>query len=276
MGNIFVSASLGYPFAIIFLVRDNTRNNTVRILLAEDDQMLSKGIHLALSQNGYLVDQVRTGLDADNALTVTPYDLVILDLGLPELDGLEVLTRLRQRGQPTPVVILTARDGVKDRITGLDLGANDYMTKPFHLDELEARIRALLRKGNWSNRTEIKYNDFVYDTVGRRLTVHGQPVDLSAREVAVLELLLQKAGKVVNKQQITEHLSSWETSISFNAIEIIVHRLRKKLEGSGINVRTIRGLGYILEPPQSGETIEPHRGEQQHELVAPQHQLQGQ
>ncbi|MDZ4837081.1 MAG: response regulator transcription factor [Candidatus Melainabacteria bacterium] len=221
----------------------------MRILLAEDDQMLSKGIHLALSQNGYLVDQVKTGPDADNALTVTPYDLVILDLGLPDLDGLEVLTRLRQRGQPTPVVILTARDGVKDRITGLDLGANDYMTKPFHLDELEARIRALLRKGNWSNQTDIKYNGFAYDIVGRRLAVHGQPVDLSAREVAVLELLLQKVGKVVNKQQITEHLSNWESSISFNAIEIIVHRLRKKLEGSGINIRTIRGLGYILEPP---------------------------
>ncbi len=229
----------------------------MRILLAEDDQMLSKGIHLALSQNGYLVDQVKTGPDADNALTVTPYDLVILDLGLPDLDGLEVLTRLRQRGQPTPVVILTARDGVKDRITGLDLGANDYMTKPFHLDELEARIRALLRKGNWSNQTDIKYNGFAYDIVGRRLSVHGQPVDLSAREVAVLELLLQKVGKVVNKQQITEHLSNWESSISFNAIEIIVHRLRKKLENSGINIRTIRGLGYILEPPTTAATTAP-------------------
>jgi two-component system, OmpR family, response regulator len=235
----------------------------VRILLAEDDQMLSKGIHLALSQNGYLVDQVKTGPDADNALTVTPYDLVILDLGLPDLDGLEVLTRLRQRGQPTPVVILTARDGVKDRITGLDLGANDYMTKPFHLDELEARIRALLRKGNWSNQTDIKYDGFAYDIVGRRLSVHGQPVDLSAREVAVLELLLQKVGKVVNKQQITEHLSNWESSISFNAIEIIVHRLRKKLENSGINIRTIRGLGYILEPPTTAATPQTEQPQQE-------------
>ncbi len=222
----------------------------MRILLVEDDQMLSNGVSMALSQSGYLVDHVKTGNDADSALTETPYDAVILDLGLPEMDGLEVLTRLRSRGQSTPVVILTARDAVQDRVNGLDRGANDYMTKPFHLDELEARIRAVLRKDNWSNQTEVKYGDFVYDTVGRRLYVKGEPVDLSAREVAVLELLLQRVGKVVNKAQITEHLSSWEASISFNAIEIIVHRLRKKLEGSGCNLRTIRGLGYILEPPQ--------------------------
>ncbi len=223
----------------------------MRILLVEDDQMLSNGVSMALSQNGYMVDHVRTGSDADHALTITPYDLVILDLGLPEIDGLEVLTRLRKRGQSTPVVILTARDAIQDRIAGLDLGANDYLTKPFHLAELEARIRAILRKDTWGNLTEIKYGGVVFDTVGRRLTVNGEVVELSAREVAVLELLLQKAGKVVNKNQITEHLSTWEASISFNAIEIIIHRVRKKLEGSGCTIRTIRGLGYILEPPST-------------------------
>ncbi len=211
--------------------------------------MLSDGVSIALRQNGYVVDQVRTGTAADDALTLTGYDLVILDLGLPELDGLEVLTRLRKRGQSTPVVVLTARDAVENRIAGLDLGANDYMTKPFHLSELEARVRAVLRKENWGNLVDIQYGDMVFDTTGRRLSVAGTPIELSAREIAVLELLLQRAGKVVNKQQITDHLSNWESSISFNAIEIIVHRLRKKLEGSGCNIRTIRGLGYILEPP---------------------------
>lgn len=212
--------------------------------------MLSNGVSLALTQNGYVVDHVRTGQDADHALSVTQYDLVILDLGLPEMDGLEVLTRLRRRGQATPVLVLTARDAVEDRITGLDRGANDYMTKPFHLSELEARVRAILRKESWGNLTEIKHGKIVFDTVGRRLSVDGEPVELSAREIAVLELLMQRVGKVVNKTQITEHLSSWEASISFNAIEIIIHRLRKKLEDSGCKIRTIRGLGYILEAPQ--------------------------
>ncbi len=230
----------------------------MRILLVEDDQMLSNGVSLALTQNGYVVDHVRTGADADRALSSTEYDLLVLDLGLPEMDGLEVLTKLRQRGSATPVLILTARDSLEDRITGLDLGANDYMTKPFHLEELEARIRALLRKETWGNLTEIRYGNVVFDTVGRRLTVKDTPVELSAREIAVLELLLQRSGKVVNKNQLKEHLSSWEAEISFNAIEIIVHRLRKKLEGSGCTVRTIRGLGYILEPPRSPEESEPN------------------
>lgn len=223
----------------------------MRILLVEDDQMLSNGVNLALTQNGYVVDHVRTGMDADRALVGTDYDLLVLDLGLPEMDGLEVLTRLRERGKATPVLILTARDTLEDRITGLDLGANDYMTKPFHLAELEARVRALLRKENWGNLTEIRHGDFCFDTSGRRLTVKGEPVELSAREVEVLELLLQRIGKVVNKNQIREHLSSWEEQISFNAIEIIVHRLRKKLEEAGTNIRTIRGLGYLLEMPQN-------------------------
>lgn len=228
----------------------------MRILLVEDDQMLSNGVSLALTQNGYVVDHVRTGADADQALTNTQYDLLVLDLGLPEMDGLEVLTKLRQRGSSTPALILTARDSLEDRITGLDLGANDYMTKPFHLEELEARIRALLRKESWGNLTAIQYGEVSFDTVGRRLTVKGVPIELSAREIAVLELLLQRAGKVVNKNQLKEHLSSWEAEISFNAIEIIVHRLRKKLEGSGCTVRTIRGLGYILEPPKNEAIVD--------------------
>lgn len=213
--------------------------------------MLSNGVSLALTHNGYVVDHVRTGTDADRALTITEYDLLVLDLGLPEMDGLTVLTNLRKRGKATPVLILTARDGLNDRVTGLDLGANDYMTKPFHLAELEARVRALLRKESWGNLTDIKYGEFCFDTVGRRLTVKGEPVELSAREVEVLEMMLQRVGKVINKNQIREHLSSWEEQISFNAIEIVVHRLRKKLEDSGSNIRTIRGLGYLFEPPPS-------------------------
>ncbi|HIA54862.1 MAG TPA: response regulator [Candidatus Melainabacteria bacterium] len=221
----------------------------MRLLLVEDDSFLSEGVALALRHSGYVVDQVQSGTDADQALTATPYDLVILDLGLPHMDGIEVLKRLRSRGQATPVLILTARDTVTDRVTGLDSGANDYISKPFELLELEARIRALLRKEQWGNMTKIVVGGLEFDTVERRATINGDNLDLSARELAVLEQLLKSVGKVVNKVQLIRNLSSWDAELSHNALEIIMHRLRKKLEKTGINVRTVRGLGYMLEKP---------------------------
>src|SRR5262249_52383723 len=158
------------------------------------------------------------------------------DLGLPQMDGMEVLKRLRSRGQPTPVIVLTARDSLADRVNGLDSGANDYLTKPFDLPELEARIRALMRKENWGNSMEVAFGNVRFDTASRRVTVDDKPIDLSVREITILELLLKRAGHVVNKSEIVEHLASFDdTEPSFNAVEIVMHRLRKKLEHSSLN-----------------------------------------
>lgn len=211
----------------------------MRILLAEDDEYLAEAIALALRDGGYALDKVASGSDADAAVHASPYDLLILDLGLPQMDGLEVLKRLRSRGQPVPVLILTARDSLADRVNGLDLGANDYLTKPFDLPELEARIRALIRKNRWDNQTIIKHGSIEFDTNGRQVTVDNHVVELSARELATLELLLQRVGKVVTKRQLSEHLSSWEMEVTNNAIEIIIHRLRKKLEPAGLSLRRV-------------------------------------
>lgn len=219
----------------------------MRILLAEDDDYLAEAISLALRDGGFSVDKVSSGTDADLAVNASTYDLLILDLGLPKMDGLAVLKLLRSRGQPIPVLILTARDSLQDRVTGLDLGANDYLTKPFDLPELEARIRALIRRDFWGNRTVITHGNLQFDTTERQVTVDGQTVDLSARELAMLEILLQRAGRVVTKRQLAEHLSSWEMEVTNNAIEIIIHRLRKKLEPVGLSLRTMRGLGYLVE-----------------------------
>lgn len=219
----------------------------MRILLAEDDRFLADGLSLVLKDGGYAVDVAATGIDADSALTQVPYDLLILDLGLPKLDGMELLKRIRNRGQLLPVLILTARDRLEDRVTGLDLGANDYLTKPFQLPELEARIRALLRKDQWANRTEVTFGPLTFNTVTRTPTVDGASIEVSARELAILEIMIQRIGRIVSKDQITDLLSSWDTEITFNAIGIAVHRLRKKLEPYGITIKAIRGLGYRIE-----------------------------
>jgi len=219
----------------------------MRILLAEDDRFLADGLSLVLKDGGYAVDVACTGVDAENALFETQYDLLILDIGLPKMDGIELLKRLRQRWQKLPVLILTARDRLEDRVSGLDLGANDYMTKPFQLPELEARIRALLRKEQWDNRTDVTFGPLVFNTVTRTPTIGGVSIDLSARELAILEIMIQRLGRIVNKDQITEVLSDWDTEVTFNAIGIAIHRLRKKLEPHGITIRAIRGLGYRIE-----------------------------
>jgi len=219
----------------------------MRILLAEDDRFLADGLSLVLKDGGYAVDVACTGSDADVALMQASYDLLILDLGLPKLDGIELLKRLRNRGQSLPVLILTARDRLEDRVIGLDLGANDYMTKPFQLPELEARIRALLRKDQWANRTEVTFGPLTFNTTTRTPSVDGVPMDLSARELAILEIMIQRVARIVSKDQITNQLSSWDTDITHNAIGIAVHRLRKKLETHGITIRAIRGLGYRIE-----------------------------
>jgi DNA-binding response OmpR family regulator len=191
------------------------------------------------------------GVDADWALATEQYDLVVLDIELPLIDGFEVLRRLRKRKATVAVLVLTARDSVHDRIHGLDIGADDYLTKPFEVGELEARIRALVRRASGMADNEIAIGRLVLDLKGRRALVDGTCVELSARELAVLEILASRAGRVVAKDALMHSVYQWDEDVSPNAIEIYVHRLRKKLGASGINIRTIRGLGYLLERPNA-------------------------
>jgi len=219
----------------------------MRILIAEDDPVLADGLTRSLHQSDYAVDCVATGDQADHVLLAQNYDLVILDLGLPKLDGFEVLRRLRHRGSKVPVLVLTARDGLEDRVRGLDLGADDYLTKPFDLPELEARVRALIRRGQSGGTAVLSHGALHLDTAGRRATLNGASLDLSARELGVLEVLMHRSGRVVNKEQLAEQLYGWDEEVGANAIEVYVHRLRRKLEPAGVVIRTIRGLGYLLE-----------------------------
>lgn len=221
----------------------------MRILIAEDDSILADGLVRSLRQSGYAVDHVRGGSEADAALSMQSFDLLILDLGLPRLSGLEVLRRLRARNSSLPVLILTAADSVDERVKGLDLGADDYMAKPFHLNELEARVRALTRRGMGGGPTVVRHGSLTFDQVGRVAHINGQMLDLSARELGVLEVLLQRIGRLVSKEQLVDHLCEWGEEVSNNAIEVYVHRLRKKIEPSGVRIITVRGLGYCLEKP---------------------------
>lgn len=219
----------------------------MRVLLVEDDPILADGLLHSLSRAGYAIDHARHGEEADHMLIAQSYDLAILDLGLPRLDGFEVLRRLRSRENSVPVLILTARDAVEDRVRGLDLGADDYLAKPFELPELEARIRALIRRGQFGASAQLTHGRLTLDTAGRQAVVDNKPLPLSARELALLEILMMRAGRVVGKEHILERLCNWNEDIGDNAIEVYMHRLRKKLETSGLRIRTIRGLGYLLE-----------------------------
>ncbi len=219
----------------------------MRVLIVEDNPILADGLTRSLRQADYAVDCLSDGAEADHVLATQNYDLVILDLGLPNIDGFEVLRHLRRRGAKVPVLVLTARDALQDRVRGLDLGADDYMTKPFDLPELEARVRALIRRGQSGGSSMLTHGALTLDTAGRRATLNGEPLDLSARELGVLEVLMLRSGRVVGKEQLAEQLYGWDEEVGANAIEVYVHRLRRKLEPAGVAIRTIRGLGYLLE-----------------------------
>ncbi|MES3025701.1 MAG: response regulator transcription factor [Pseudomonadota bacterium] len=219
----------------------------MRILLAEDDSVLADGLTRSLRQSGYAIDCVGNGEAADTALSTQEFDLLILDLGLPKMSGLEVLRRLRARASLLPVLILTAADSIEQRVNGLDLGADDYMAKPFALSELEARVRALTRRGAGGGPAVIRHGPLSYDQVGRSASIDGQAIELSARELGLLEILLARSGRLVSKEQLVDHLCEWGEEVSNNAIEVYVHRLRKKIEIGGVRIATVRGLGYCLE-----------------------------
>ncbi len=218
----------------------------MKILVVEDDKVLADGLMTSMMQAGHAADWTDNGEEADIILSSQVYDHVILDLGLPHMDGLQVLERMRKRGIKTPVLILTARDAVEERISGLDAGADDYITKPFNLGELEARVRVLLRRGQCGGTNEICLGSLAVDTVGKKVTVGGRALDLSARELCILEVLLRNIGHVVSKSQILEKMYGWDEDVSENAIEVFIHRLRKKMDGADVSIRNVRGLGYSI------------------------------
>jgi len=218
----------------------------MRILLVEDDPMIGKSLQQALEQDGYAVDWVMDGESARGALAGGPdtYALALLDLGLPRRSGLDVLKDIRRSGNRIRVLIVTARDAVADRVAGLDAGADDYLTKPFSLDELGARMRALLRRDIGRENNLLRHGDLVLDPVMHLVSQGGHPVDVSAREFALLEALLERPGAALSKAQLEERLYRWGEEVESNAIEVHVHNLRKKLGAEAI--RTLRGVGYAL------------------------------
>ncbi len=218
----------------------------MRILVVEDDSLLAQGLTRILSRAGHAVDQVENGLQADRALRTAPYELVVLDIGLPDIDGFEVLRRLRRRHAATNVLVLTARDAVEDRVHGLDLGADDYLTKPFSVTEFEARVRALLRRTSLPAGA-VSMGGLSVDVEAKRVRVDGTSIELTVREWALLELFMARPGRVLSKEQIAQQLADYDAQLTPNAIEVYVSRLRAKIETAGVRIRTVRGFGYLWE-----------------------------
>jgi two-component system, OmpR family, response regulator QseB len=216
----------------------------MRVLLVEDDGMIAQGLQTALRQAGFAVDWMRDGNSAAAALQTTSFDVVLLDLGLPHRDGIDVLRGLRKRGDSTPVIILTARDEIQHRIAGLDAGADDYIVKPFDLDEVMARMRSVLRRVAGRGDPSIRHGNLRLDPASRTVERDGAPVGLSAHEYAVLEALLQRPGAVLSRAQLEDRLYGWDEQIGSNAVEVYIHGLRRKLGSDAI--RTLRGVGYFV------------------------------
>lgn len=224
--------------------RVQANGSIVRILLVEDDPLLGDGIRAGLRQQGFQVDWVRDGEAAQRELRAQPYAAAVLDLGLPRMDGIDVLQSARRAGVEAPILVLTARDAVPDRIHGLDIGADDYIVKPIDLHELGARLRALVRRAHGRPRERLQAQDVVLEPASRTVLRAGTPVTLSTREFDLLHVLMLNAGQVLSREQIEQHLYSWGQEVDSNAVEVHIHRLRTKL-GSGL-IRTVRGVGYVL------------------------------
>ena len=222
----------------------------MRLLLAEDDRMIGASIERGLKQDGFAVDWVQDGRAVELALAENVHDLLVLDLGLPRREGLDVLRAMRRRGDDRPVLIVTARDAVSDRVAGLDAGADDYLVKPFELTELAARIRALLRRSAGRAEPVVAYGDIELHPDTREIRVRGEPVALSAREFALLEALLARPGAVLSRAQLEEKLYGWNEEVESNAVEVHIHALRKKLGADAI--RNVRGVGWMITKARGG------------------------
>jgi two-component system OmpR family response regulator/two-component system response regulator QseB len=216
----------------------------MRLLLVEDDPHLGDGLMVGLRQQGYAVDWVKDGVAAELALASEPFDLVVLDLGLPRRSGLEVLRKLRAQGKATPVLILTARDATADKVAGLDAGADDYVVKPVDLDELAARVRALTRRAAGRAQPVLRHGELELDPAAHRVTLAGQLVELSPREFALLAILLENAGRVLTRSQLEASLYGWHDEPESNVLEVHIHHLRRKL-GTDL-IKTLRGIGYTI------------------------------
>ncbi len=216
----------------------------MRILLVEDDSLLGSGLQTGLQNDGYSIDWVKDGEAALSAITSIPYDAIILDIGLPKMNGLEVLGNARKQEVTTPVLILTAQDAVSDRVGGLDAGADDYLTKPFELDELCARLRALTRRSRGLSQQTIKYKNIIIDSSAHTISYDNENIEISRRELALLEELISSAGRVLSRPYLEEKLYSWGNEIESNTIEVYIHHLRKKF-GADL-IKTVRGVGYTV------------------------------
>ena len=221
----------------------------MRILLVEDDRMIGESIRTALRQDGSAVDWVRDGRSAESTLATEEFDIVLLDLGLPQRDGLEVLQAMRLRHDQTPVIVLTARDALADRVAGLDAGADDYLVKPFELEELAARIRAVARRKAGRGEPAVEIGEVRLDPSMRQVTRGGEPVVLSAREYAVLEALMARPGAILSRAQLEDRLYGWGDAIESNAVSVYIHQLRRKLGNDFI--RNVRGVGYYVGRPEA-------------------------
>ncbi|MCW9023220.1 MAG: response regulator transcription factor [Gammaproteobacteria bacterium] len=217
----------------------------MRLLLVEDDELLGDGLKVGLTQAGYRVEWLKDGRLANHALKAEQFDLVVLDIGLPEMSGIEVLNALRQRDNTTPVLLLTAYDAISDRINGLDAGADDYLVKPFDLDELLARLRAIVRRSTGRAVNLIEYNDITIDPSKHQISKAGTDVSLSQSEYQILHYLLSHTGKVATRQKLEELIHGWDSNSESNSLEVFIHHLRKKFDKDLI--RTIRGVGYMVD-----------------------------
>lgn len=217
----------------------------MRLLLVEDDTLLGKGLKAGLKQAGYQVEWLQRGDQATTAIESNQFDIIVLDIMLPGVSGMDILRKMRRRGDATPVLLLTARDSINDRVEGLDSGADDYLVKPFDLDELNARLRALLRRRSGRAEPILEHRGIMMDPAAHRVEFNGDEVNLSSREFALLQYLLENAGRAITRTRLEETLYGWDGEVESNSLEVFIHHLRKKL-GSDL-IRTIRGVGYMIE-----------------------------
>ena len=249
-GTVAITARLGASCEAIENVRtvspNGIRSSRMRLLIVEDNLSLAEWLAKLLRAERYAVDCVSNGETALDIIGSSPYDLALIDLGLPDMGGIELIRTLRERSISMPILILTARHELSSRVEGLNAGADDYLTKPFEIEELEARLRALLRRAASPLKAELRLGPLAFDQNTRMFTLAGAPFQLSAREHAILEALLRRAGGAVSKESLLESTYGFDDEVNLSVIEVVVHRLRKKLEGSTVSIATLRGLGYVL------------------------------